>query len=346
MLILIYQLMDFWKLKGILNYGKSELMYNDYKINFEVQVVVLSVMFVDQVLNLYDVSQISVLVLVLIVDWQEYMLFKQDLVEVKLIVNGELFDIIGGMLCVVVGIEYCEELFYQVVDIGMIGLFFMFFVCDIDCSVKLVFGELYILLVGDDNVLFLVQYLDVLLLVCYDCYNDVGLFINLKVVVIWNLSEDVIVCGIWGILFYVLVLVDLVVLLQYELFLLFSLFCVLDSLFVLDFFKLSFLVGGVFEGIKFENVEIMFLGIDWYVIDELRVLLIYWSVKYEDCLDQNVGFFFGLLYYDEEVNQDYFILGLIFVDEVIVKFGDLLVVGFDSLEMMFVVFGVFYVVFD
>ena len=343
---LTYQLTDSWKLKGTLNYGKSESTYNDYKINSEAQAAALSATSADQALNPYDVSQTSASVLVSIADWQEYTLSKQDLAEVKLIANGELFDITGGTLRAAVGTEYREESFYQVVDTGMIGSPSTSSVRDIDRSVKSVFGELYIPLVGDDNALPLVQHLDVSLSARHDRYNDVGSSTNPKVAVTWNPSEDVTVRGTWGTSFHAPALADLAAPLQYELFLPFSPFRASDSPFVPDFFKPSFLVGGASEGIKPENAETMSLGTDWYATDELRVSLTYWSVKYEDRLDQNAGFFFGPSYYDEEVNQDYFILGPTSADEVIAKFGDLPVAGFDSLETMFAVFGAPYVVSD
>ncbi|MBR9793863.1 MAG: TonB-dependent receptor [Gammaproteobacteria bacterium] len=339
-------LSDSWKIKGTLNYGKSSSQYTDIRINSEAQAAALAATSVDDALNPYDVSQTPAGVLAQIADWSEVNSTDQSLAEVKLIANGELFEVAGGLMRAAVGAEYREETFEQTVNIGTAAMPSTSSERDVDRNIKSVFGELYIPLVSDDNAMPLVQHLDVSISGRYDDYNDVGSSTNPKIAVTWNPHTDVTVRGTWGTSFHAPALADLAAPLQYELFLPFSPFRASDSPFVPDFFKPSFLVGGAAEGIKPESAETMSLGTDWYATDELKVSVTYWSVKYEDRLDQNAGFFFGPSYYDEEVNQDFFILGPSSAEEVIAKFGDLPVAGFPDLQTMFNIFGEPYVVSD
>ena len=341
-----FTLSDSWKLKATLNYGESSSTYNDGMINSEAQAAALASTSTDTALNPYDVSQTPASVLAQIADWRQFNSTDQSLAEVKLIANGELFEIAGGLMRIAVGTEYREETFEQIIDIGTAAMPSTSTDSDIDRKVKSVFGELYIPLVSEDNAMPLVQHLDVSISGRYDDYNDVGSSSNPKIAVTWNPHIDLTVRGTWGTSFHAPALADLAAPLQYQLFLPFSPFRASDSSFVPDFFMPTFLLEGASEGIKPESAETMSLGADWYLTDSLQVSLTYWSVEYEDRLDQNAGFFFGPQYYEEAVNEDFYILSPASADEVIAKFGDFPAAGYPSLEAMFGIFGVPYVVSD
>ncbi|AYA62779.1 TonB-dependent receptor [Alteromonas sp. RKMC-009] len=343
---LTYQLTDTWKIKGTVNYGKSTSYYHDYSINADAQLAALSASTTETALNPYDVSQTSASVLAGINNWLDDTSTDQDLTEFKVIANGDMFEIAGGMMRAAVGSEYREESFYQSVTAGEVGNPSTSSVRDIDRNVKSVFGEIYIPLVGDDNMMPGIQHLDVSISGRYDKYNDVGSSSNPKIAVTWNPTEDVTVRGTWGTSFHAPALADLAAPLQYELFLPISPLRSSDSPFVPDFFKPSFTLGGASEGIKPETAETMSLGTDWYVTDSTKVSLTYWSIAYEDRLDQNAGFFFGPAYYDAEVNEDYYIVNPSSVEEIIAKFGDFPTQGYESLQAMVDIYGLPYVVSD
>lgn len=341
-----FALSDSWKLTATVNLGQSDSTYKDYSINSTAQAAALASTSADTALNPYNVSETSASVLADIADWLEYTHTKQKLAQAKVIANGELFDITGGTVRTALGAEYLTEEYDQTVDVGMASSPATSSERKIDRNVKSLFGELYIPLIGDANASAGVQELELSISARYDNYNDVGSTTNPKIGLTYRPSDDMTVRASWGTSFHAPALADLAAPLQYSLFLPISPFRASDSPFVPDFFKPTFLLEGASDGIKPENAETMSLGADWFVTDELRVQLTYWSVKYEDRLDQNAGFFFGPQYYDEPVNEDYYILSPASADEVIAKFGDYPVAGFPDLNTLFAIFGTPYVVSD
>lgn len=343
---LTWQITDTWKLKSTVNYGKSNSYYHDFRINADAQLAALSASSPDAALNPYNISATNPSVLAAIKDSVDDTSTDQELAEIKFIANGDLMEFAGGIMRAAIGTEFRRESYFQTVNSGPVGNPATSSVRDIDRNVKSVFGEIYIPLVGSDNMMPGIQHLDVSISGRYDDYNDVGSSTNPKIAVTWNPMDDLTVRGTWGTSFHAPALADLVAPQSYELFLPISPLRASDSPFVPDFFKPSFLLGGASDGIAPETAETMSLGTDWYATDSLKLSLTYWSINYEDRLDQNAGFFFGPGYYDDPVNDDFYILNPASADEVIAQFGEFPAQGFPSLEAMFAIFGAPYVVSD
>lgn len=336
---------DDWSIQSSLNFGRSISEYNDYGINATAQAAALASSDPSTALNPYDVSQTNDTVLASIKDWLYYQRSVQQMLEAKVLASGDLFNVEAGTVKVAFGAEMRKEEFDKLNIEGATG--------DtqdvynyIDRESKSLFGELYVPLVGASNAMPGIQTLELSISARYDNYNDVGSTTNPKIGLTYKPNDDLTLRASWGTSFHAPALADLAAPLQYELFLPFSPFRAADSAFFPDFFKPSFTVGGASEGIKPETAETWSLGANWYVTDSAILDLTYWSVVYEDRLDQNAGFFFGPGYYASEVNESYYILNPSSAQEVIDKFGELPTAGFPDLQTMFNIFGAPYVVSD
>lgn len=339
------QLNESWNVQGSLNFGRSISEYNDYGINATAQAAALASTDSATALNPYDVSQTSSSVLASINDWLYYQRSVQQMLEAKVMASGDLFEMSAGTAKIAFGAEMRAEEYDKLNQEGASGATQDTYNY-LDRKSKSLFGELYVPLVGASNAMPGVQTLDLSISARYDNYNDVGSTTNPKIGLTYKPNDDLTVRASWGTSFHAPALADLAAPLQYELFLPISPFRAADSEFFPDFFKPSFLVAGASEGIKPETAETWSLGANWYVSDSTILDLTYWSVMYEDRLDQNAGFFFGPGYYASAVNDDYYLLNPSSAEEVIAKFGDLPTAGFPDLQTMFDVFGTPYVVSD
>ena len=337
---------DSWNVQGSLNFGRSISEYNDYGINASAQAVALASIEPSNALNPYDVSQTSDSVLASIKDWLYYQRSVQQMMEAKVMASGDLFEMSAGTAKIAFGAEFRQEEYDKLNQEGPTSGESQVVYNYIDRESKSLFGELYVPLVGASNAMPGIQTLDLSISARYDHYNDVGSTTNPKIGLTYKPNDDLTLRASWGTSFHAPALADLAAPLQYELFLPFSPFRAADSEFFPDFFKPSFLLTGASEGIKPETAETWSLGANWYVSDSVVLDMTYWSVVYEDRLDQNAGFFFGPGYYASEVNQSYYILNPSSAQEVVDKFGEFPTGGFPDLQTMFDVFGTPYVVSD
>lgn len=337
---------DSWNIKGSMNFGRSISEYNDYGINANAQTAALNSTDIETALNPYDVTQTNSTVLAAIDDWLLYQRSVQQMLEAKVMASGNLFDIEAGTVKVAFGAEVRKEEYDKLSREGEQSGDNQVVYNEADRESKSLFGELYIPLVNANNALPGIQSLDLSVSARYDDYNDVGDTTNPKIGLTYKPSDDLTIKASWGTSFHAPALADLAAPLQYELFLPFSPLRAADSAFFPDFFKPSFTVGGAKEGIKPEEAETWSIGANWYINDSLILDLTYWSVEYEDRLDQNAGFYFGPGYYASDVNEPYYVLNPSSAQEVIDKFGDLPAAGFQSLQQMFDIFGSPYVVSD
>ncbi len=160
-----------WRMKAFYNYGQSQTTANDPQANTTlIQPYVNS-----GAINPYDIAASDPTAISQVLDYTDYGIGKDELSNARITFDGPLFKLPGGDLRVAVGGEYIHEKFAGN------------FVTDVTYlqaanaplnrasrSVKSVFGELNIPLVGPENNLPLVYSFTVTAAERYDHYSDFG----------------------------------------------------------------------------------------------------------------------------------------------------------------------------
>lgn len=197
-----------WQVCVLVNVGCSFIEIVGDRVNVVVVLFVLVGMIMVIVFNFYNLVVINLVVLMGIFNYCDYGCVIQELVEGWLVVDGMFVMLLGGDVCFVVGGEYYYEDLLVWMILGWIGINDGF-VCGVfDWIVVLVFGEVFVLIFGMGNGFVGMCVFDLLVLVCYDYYDDVGGIINLKIGFNYCLVDSLKICGNWGILFYVFSLLD------------------------------------------------------------------------------------------------------------------------------------------
>jgi iron complex outermembrane receptor protein len=200
-----WDLNENWNVEALFNYGFSEMILHDPKVNAVYQTSVLSqapgsgiTLTRDTALNPYDVTQTNPQVLQGILNWDNYAIARQKLTQGRLVTNGTLFNAPGGEVRLALGGQISRE-YYNALNVDApFGSTLGAATKEESRNVYAVFGELLVPLVGPDNARPGLRSFAIDLSARYDKYDNCCETSNPKIGVTYEPFEGLSIRGNWG----------------------------------------------------------------------------------------------------------------------------------------------------
>ena len=196
---------DNWNLEALFNYGFSEMILHDPKVNSVYQNSVLRqapgsgiTLTRQTALNPYDVTQTSPAVLQGILNWDNFAQARQELTQGRLIANGALFTLPGGEVRTAIGGQVTQE-YYNALNVdapygSTLGAARKSETRDVFA----VFGEVLLPIVGPDNARPGIRSLALNLSARYDKYENCCETSNPKIGITYEPFDGLSLRGNWG----------------------------------------------------------------------------------------------------------------------------------------------------
>lgn len=188
-----------WQLSTLFNYGKSQSNYFTPVVNTSLVTEYGQGTTIADAVNYYDIAQtINLDLLDNLLDWAVIGEAEHEIINGRVIADGDLFRIPGGDVRFALGVEYFEEEYsrregrLRPADKGSLPK------PSYKRDVSSVFGELMVPVVGASNRLAGIESLDLSLSVRHDDYSDFGSTTNPKIGITWSPVNWVNVRGSWG----------------------------------------------------------------------------------------------------------------------------------------------------
>jgi iron complex outermembrane recepter protein len=189
------ELSEDWQLRGLINYSRSN---SEFSIN-EPNAARLNAAGLAGTINPFNIAASNPAALADILDNQGAGQAVDDLIDLRIIAEGSLFQLPGGDVRLAAGAEYMHDAFKlrsgSDIRIGTLGSIPY---NTYDRSVYSVFGELLIPIFGDDNAMGGFHSLQLSAAGRYDRYEDFGNTFNPKIGLTWKPVEWLSLRGNWG----------------------------------------------------------------------------------------------------------------------------------------------------
>lgn len=189
---------DNWQLRAMFNYGRSHSSYQADDLNTNALTAAANGTTASTALNPYDIAATNPAILANLRNWERAGDAKDEIINFRLIVDGKLFSLPGGDVRVALGAEHLTENFSFRSAFSTRGAVNSLPYARYNRSVKSLFGELQVPIVGSGNSLPFIHALDLSLAARYDHYSDFGSTFNPKIGVSLKPIEWITLRGNWG----------------------------------------------------------------------------------------------------------------------------------------------------
>jgi iron complex outermembrane receptor protein len=197
-----YDVTDRWQLRAMANVGRSYNEIHEDLVNAAAGALALGGTTTATALNPYDLAATNPAVLATINDFENLALASQRMAQLQVVADGSLFTLPGGDVRLAVGAEYLYQNLKQQLRSGPISSTGPVPSASGSRTVKAVFAEVLIPIVGPDNGRPGLRGLELSASVRHDDYNDVGGTTNPKVGINYRPVEDLLIRANYGTAFH------------------------------------------------------------------------------------------------------------------------------------------------
>ncbi len=299
-------LWDDWQGTLTVNYGASDNSALTRGIDRTYEAEALAAGSPDAAINPYDVSATSRAVLDRVSDYAGAIGdSNQDILQIRSIVDGSIYELPAGELRLAVGVEYMSQE-HKVTQGNATPISNPVTVTTNNSrDIQSIFAEVFLPVVGPSSP---VGSVDLSLSGRYDDYNDLGSTTNPKVGFSWMPIEELNIRGNWGTSFQAPSLADTAGSVDARAqFLPISPFREDDSS-PLDILRPTILIAGGSDGLEPEEADTWALGFDWEpeYLQNFKASATYYNVDYQNAIVVNP--FFEPYYFDVPALDDEYII--------------------------------------
>jgi iron complex outermembrane receptor protein len=329
---LVIDLANDWQATLTVNYGASDNSALTRGIDREYEAQALVATTTDTAINPYDVNTTNPDVLSRVTDYAAAVGDSdQEILQVRGIVDGGLFEIPAGEIRLAVGVEYTDQE-HKVTQGNATSISNPVTVTTNNSrDIESLFGEIFLPVLGADSP---VGGFDLSISGRYDDYSDLGSTTNPKIGFNWLPIEELVIRGTWGTSFQAPSVADSANSVDERAqFLGISPFRAADSS-PLDIVRPTILIAGGSDDLEPEEADTWSLGFDWEpgFIDDFKASATYYNVDYENAIV--VTPFFEPYFFSVESLEDRYITNPT-LEEAQAALDGLRYDGFTSLEELY-----------
>ncbi|BBO30126.1 TonB-dependent receptor (plasmid) [Alteromonas sp. I4] len=188
-----------WQVRGMVNYGKSESMYNTPDINPALLTSYGQNSTLDSAVNFYDITSTqNTALLDDILDYARVGEADNEILNLRLIADGAIFSLPAGEVKMAIGAEYTEETYTRREGLIIPSQGQDLIEQKYKRDVSAVFTEVQIPIVSANNAVAGIESLAVSLSTRYDKYSDFGSTTNPKIGITYNPVDWLAIRASWG----------------------------------------------------------------------------------------------------------------------------------------------------